>query len=264
MIFSASSHLAVAMGRKTGKAGGGAGEFAVTASPLAAIMSSTAPQSLSYSSPLRRRRVRVWLIACAAAVIVIGAYDRDPKLYAWAKDLYTQWRFLRYTAPADRVIVETDIDAAKRLLSQPGYVSLPRTWHVDAFYPGSTPEMSLGSEGVLFLHERHTPKGERRLVTCSIVLAPMTYLHTAIYRPTWNGLQRIRGDMVLHSFQGRVARILAGQPDAADPTHFTILYQADGQQRVLDAWLQDDDWVEFQVRGAAPSAQGFFALWPNY
>jgi hypothetical protein len=191
---------------------------------------------------------------CTAVVIVIGVYDRGPQLYSWTKSQHMQWRFLRYTAPSDRVVVETDDARAKMLLSRPGYVSVPQAIHMSAFYPASIPQMAAGPEAVLFLHERMTPKGERRLVSFSIALDPGASLYTAIYRPTWNGLQRLGGE-------GRVRRIFAGQPDAADPTHFTIRYEADGQERILDGWLQNDDSVKFQDRGPV---RGFFALWPSY
>ena len=39
---------------------------------------------------------------------------------------------------------------------------------------------------------------------------------------------------------GNVLRVFAGQPDPADPTHFTIPYELDGRGGVIDGWLKDD------------------------
>ena len=39
---------------------------------------------------------------------------------------------------------------------------------------------------------------------------------------------------------GNVLRVYAGQPDPADPTHFTIPYRLDGREGVIDGWLKDD------------------------
>lgn len=226
-------------------------------------MSSTTHQPLNYS-PLQRGRktTAYWLVICISAVIIFRAYDWGPRLVTWAKGIHTQWQFLRHTAPSDRVVVETEDARAKMLLARPGYVPASLTGHVDAFYADSIPQQASGLEAVLFLHERMTPSGERRLVSLSIALNPTISLYTATYRPTWHGLQRVRRDRFLEgAFQGRVNRIFAGQADPADPTHFTIRYEAEGQQRVLDGWLQDDDSLKFQDRGLP---RGFFSLWPSY
>ena len=39
---------------------------------------------------------------------------------------------------------------------------------------------------------------------------------------------------------GNVLRLYAGQPDPADPTHFTIPYRLDGREGVIDGWLKED------------------------
>lgn len=44
-------------------------------------------------------------------------------------------------------------------------------------------------------------------------------------------------------------RLFAGQPDPADPSHFTIGYAVNGRPGTIDGWLQDDERVKFRVRG---------------
>jgi hypothetical protein len=39
---------------------------------------------------------------------------------------------------------------------------------------------------------------------------------------------------------GNILRFFGGEPDTADPSHFTIAYQVDGRDGVMDGWLKDD------------------------
>ena len=39
---------------------------------------------------------------------------------------------------------------------------------------------------------------------------------------------------------GNVVRFFAGQPDPDDASHFTIRYQADGREGIIDGWMKDD------------------------
>ena len=43
-------------------------------------------------------------------------------------------------------------------------------------------------------------------------------------------------------------KLYAGQPDPNDRTHFTIRYEAAGQEGIIDGWLKDDDTVRLVVR----------------
>ena len=43
-------------------------------------------------------------------------------------------------------------------------------------------------------------------------------------------------------------RVYAGQIDPNNPSHFTIRYEAWGQQDVLDCWLDDRDEVTYKPR----------------
>jgi len=45
-----------------------------------------------------------------------------------------------------------------------------------------------------------------------------------------------------------VLRIFSGQPDPADPSHFTIAYERDGAAGVIDGWLRDDDRIRLIPR----------------
>ncbi len=47
---------------------------------------------------------------------------------------------------------------------------------------------------------------------------------------------------------GLNVRVFAGQPDPADPAHFTISYTVVGQPGVIDGRLGDDDTITLKVR----------------
>jgi hypothetical protein len=46
---------------------------------------------------------------------------------------------------------------------------------------------------------------------------------------------------------GNILRFFAGQPDPDDATHFTLHYQVDGRDGVIDGWLKDDG-IEMRPR----------------
>ena len=47
-------------------------------------------------------------------------------------------------------------------------------------------------------------------------------------------------------------RIFAGQPDALDPSHFTLEFEVGDKHDSLDAWLHSDDTLSISVRNASP------------
>ena len=49
---------------------------------------------------------------------------------------------------------------------------------------------------------------------------------------------------------GNKLRVYAGQPDAADASHFTIAYEIDGRPGVIDGWLRDQG-LELRPREGA-------------
>ena len=43
-------------------------------------------------------------------------------------------------------------------------------------------------------------------------------------------------------------RLFTGQPDPADPTHFTLTLRYKSQTATLDGWLRDDDTILIEPR----------------
>jgi hypothetical protein len=55
---------------------------------------------------------------------------------------------------------------------------------------------------------------------------------------------------------GSRLRLVAGQPDPADAAHFTIPYQLDGKDGVIDGWLRDEGVVLRPRAGKAAVENG--------
>jgi hypothetical protein len=137
---------------------------------------------------------------------------------------------------------------------------------------------------MLFLHERTSKGGNRRLV------ALYGWLHDDLgsYTPRPLGESRIwsiaidlvllkpatlREDLVevdsrlsghapsLTYAWAKQARVFAGQPDPNDASHFTIQFEADGKPGTIEGWLNDDDSVTLKVHGApAPVVEEMDAI----
>ena len=122
---------------------------------------------------------------------------------------------------------------------------------------------------VVFLHERRSPLGSVRLVMvefcpyqcgwfrCNLVVpgtkqAPAT----AVLTTTTLSVQRTTETDVLQVF--------AGQPDPANPSHFTIECRFNGSLHVIDGDLLDDDHVFLKPRsGAVQTGRDSSFWWPK-
>ncbi len=192
--------------------------------------------------------------ACVA-VVIVAASIAVPRWArpAWRRvvTLYWQHRCLAYTAPADSVAYDWDVppvpsagDAAfqafYRLLSPPGDRGAP----------------------VILSHVLRTPNGSSRLVVVQAyvfadgagedAVSLMVTFGTRVFRPgglttpPTQVLARDTGSLVIAS--GRPTTIYAGQPDSADPTHFTLTGISGGRAFAVDGWLQDDETVTMDLR----------------
>ena len=183
---------------------------------------------------------------------------------------YWQRQCLRDAPPADRIAYAEDPAIAQALITQKlEYVSitspggsmaagrLPRCW--SRFGRGL-----VTSGAVLFVHERQSPSGERRLVVVSsdfnprmspplfiigydlqvIALAPATWSRPMRYVP-----QPIRLSVTTSPPPiPPKLKIFAGQADPGDASHFTIRYEMYAQEGLLDGWLRDGGRIEVKVR----------------
>lgn len=124
-------------------------------------------------------------------------------------------------------------------------------------------------DAVIFLHELTSPCGHRRLVWITYaqrgsdftwtflsgypvwpsVMLPATWKTPIAYAPYGVYAVSVPG---AYFKKPPLLRIYAGQPDPADPSHFTIRYQMWGQQDILDGRLDDTDHVYLKPRKNPP------------
>lgn len=169
----------------------------------------------------------------------------------------------------DRVVFEGDPEAAAALLLHPGeyrpptrplfdlpwYPTRPATWRPPAHYfrPAAERLGVMNGDGLAFAHQRQAPSGVTRLVVVTVgctAFGPEGYTVALLGRP-FTPANRSLGSRVWAPRSGNPEgtvgiplkgthrlRLLAGQPDAADPAHFTIGYELDGTPGTIDGWLR--------------------------
>ena len=207
----------------------------------------------------------------------------------WGRYLYVsgvrrlQLQCLRYSAPADQIIYDTDAADRGSLLGRTGYrafnqwavFTTPGDWHA---LRGSY----ACPDGTAFLHGRSTPGGPQRLVSVDIIptAADVAWLRwTVSDRASWfdsaaieQSRKTIGATTIKLDARGRSLRLYAGQPDPTDPAAFTIrgafgsdAFEIDGRllasggveltPHPLSAGVKDVPGVSCETSG--PSGPGF-------
>ena len=242
------------------------------------------PARVDYAPPPRpwRRGRVVRRAGITAALLLLGiiAYAWGPTLAHRASLWNLQRKCLNASAPADRVVWEEDPKAAARLLITdrqyvtavpephylPGGMPAPfAAWFSadwDRLYAALSPPGRKPNPTIFMGPRRAAGGGERRLVVVEaprfeVPLAIVEYtFHAAIIDPRNplsgprlldNGLSIFDSGM-LRRDQAGTLRFFAGQPDPADPSHFTVQYEIDGAPGTIDGWLKGDDTVRMEVR----------------
>ena len=212
-------------------------------------MTEVTPQ-LDYARPgpprwLRRALILVGVVAVAAVAVRWG-----PAWKERAAVLLDQRRCIDHRAPPDRVVYGGPVrDTVLRVELKERY--LPSCW--TRFRAGGA------ESAVVFLHGRTSPSGNRRIVC---VEATPTVLYSDGDRSigmrwSFSVLEPdgLRGPTIIPvpaggepSFSYSADRIYAGQPDPADPAHFTFEYENGGARKTVDGWLLDDNTLKFSIR----------------
>ncbi len=261
---------------------------------MSTIPPSSAALQLEYGTappPWRKRIVRI-LLALAFIAILAFAWRFGPFCWHQTKLLYWQRQCMNFTLSPDTVVYEEDPIAAAVLLHVPNYspyvlyrgegsnnhptivqaaALFPSCWHTLGTFVGQpiATHFSFGPGGggagaIIFLHERISPSGHRRLVCVHYAPDTPTFVQSFIegynydtsagLPATWTKpltfARRLYVLGVLSGFPRHppLVRTYAGQPDPNDPAHFTIRYQMWGQEDVLDGQLLDNDQVTLTPR----------------
>jgi len=196
------------------------------------------------------------------SIVVWGGAKWGPVAWQRSALLYRQRQCLRYTAPPDKIVCSEPLPRAGRMFpfafaaaDPPGIAGmLPLAPRPKFTAPGP-------SGPVLFMHERQTRSGKRYLVILRRTPSegrqswdlPSSYRLTLIEPATVTaeGVLRERAliEVLPRDFReppdaassapADLLRFFAGQPDAADPSRFTIRYQRGSRAGVLQAVLED-------------------------
>lgn len=225
------------------------------------------------------------LVAILVALYCAVRYGGDT--LRQAQCVYWQRQCLNYTAAPDQVVYEEEPTAAARLLAgnplctrrtsrnpviageplppKPA-VLRPGCWQslCDTLTTAGRPTYSPLDAAIVFLHERTAPNGERYLVcvdyyrdggafqpvwiagfNCTpIAVVPGTLTHLPRTVPFGYDIDVISG----YPKQPPNTRIYAGQPDPADPSHFTIRYEMWGKEDAIDGRIDNTGHIILQQR----------------
>ena len=251
-------------------------------------MTTTISPQLHYALAPPRRRKRVMLILIAGALLVLGVAAWRWGGIVWNRLplLFWQRQCMRYTASADQVVYEEDPTELAKLLSRTAEytrLTIASPFGLSRLNPGTPAAVRVTAEWlrfsslyrpagigggwpepVLFLHERTSPAGHRRVVSIvytprnesavSSFIAGFNYMDNVLIPATaTKGVQLPRKGYFLSVLSGGVrsppnVRFYAGQPDPKDLSHFTIHYRMWNQDDVLDGYLDDRDRVSLKPR----------------
>ena len=219
----------------------------------------------------RSRRVRRTKRAIAAVVLIalapiVGhtAWQEYRDHLAKKAVFAYQHRLLQFSSDPRLIVYAEDPALSQRLLaSNPHYVRIG----IGACYIQDViqdihkvPGVFFGNgPPVLFLHERRSPDRTSMLVAVSLMalddfedlradlMACETEDEPGLYH-------RGQSQLVLRRWPREHMTFLAGQPDPADPSHFTMAYRLDEKPGTIDGWLMDGGWVKMQVRDGPAQA----------
>jgi hypothetical protein len=238
-------------------------------------------------------RGRKWVARAAALLLVLAlayaGHRWGPAAWGKSRMLYWQRLCLNYRPDDKAVVYEEEPSAAGRLLAHSSdYTAYPLARHappgprtpvnaaarVPACWSrfsalGGIPAAGRGPGAVVFLHERISPAGNRRLVMVRYFPEPDTFTSGLIagynfdfevLTPATLSRPAAAAAPKAYPFDVRsgwprhppLVRVYAGQADAHDPSHFTIRYQIWAQEDVLDGKLDDQDNITLTARHPPP------------
>jgi hypothetical protein len=235
--------------------------------PLPTRTSSMAQLAYAPARPWRRplrmiRRTLLLVIILAGGSFV---WWQHKPLAAHAQLLYCQYRCETHADSATAVVAS--VGPLGKITSSP----IPAFWTFCESASAIAPRGNAGGRfrplpvftpTLAFLHRRRSRGGHDRIVAVQCIpvyLSSFSVLQAfqpAVIEPAgwWPLTSRpiIHESKINGGFPIDVpVKAFAGQPDPADPTHFTIAYTVRKQAGIVDGWLGDDDTVKLKVRAGS-------------
>jgi len=238
---------------------------------------------LNYAVAAPRTGLRRIVAVIILIVFAIAGNHYGPRIWHQSQVLYWQHRCMTFSPTPDTVMYDEHPATAQSLLSTPDYFKYPLTrlnTPIDAaaFSPSFWAQLYMPMRrtmlayqlsdmhgATVFLHERISPCGNRRLV--QVAIAPQNddyitvkffrsgnYMSNVIVPGTMFELPKPIPRVSDYSMKSDLLRRLpqmrfyAGQPDPNDASKFTIRYQMWGQEDIADGQLNDDDTVTLKQR----------------
>ena len=215
-----------------------------------------------------------------AFVLTLG-WLAVPRAWGRIRTFYWQHKALAFLPAADRVVYDDDPAHFRQLIessefaemtgSYSGHTAIRAEAAWERFSRLALPPRAGRMDATLFLHERRNSRGEPRLILISDgsprwaeegPRAPETRRQfrcwSMVIRPATVFSDPIVADeRMLYVDAGPYAptdrlQWIAGQIDACDPAHFTMVYRQNGMPFTMDGFLNDDDTITLQRRRRAP------------
>ena len=228
---------------------------------------------LEYVAASRRSAGRRWKLACLLAGAVVGLLGVRHWGIPWAEQawyLARQNQCASYAPEGSTLAYEQHIADRQLVLSANMHGMVPvRFLSAGMFGDSGDPlgaigrslgcarAIGLSEPGIVFLHERHTPRGQPLIVAISLVpcrgnsqYSSAFMAHSFYGMPVgWRPGSRVKwidGDMIwsMPVSQQEDFRAFMGTPDASDSSKFTIPYELDGQAGIIDGYV----WGELSDR----------------
>jgi hypothetical protein len=160
----------------------------------------------------------------------------------------------RPSNPTDRDYVQLSGDEEGTI-----YALVPNCWEQYKTETGLFESYVFGHGPALptvFLHERISPAGHRRLLRVQCVddnalMLPSGFVSNVIEPGLWGQAKGHSGSAGDRTGRHVHAEVFFGQPDLSDASHFWMDFTVDERRGTIDGWLRDDDTVVFKVRDPA-------------
>lgn len=227
----------------------------------------------------RRGLTLLLLMALVASAVILYKYElpRYRQRQAQRAKLMLLQKAGAHRVPADMVMYEEDPQRKRELLKSPDYLQLPQEGNPvaksylpeqialfkSAFNTSVTPKQF---RAPLFLHERTLPIGanDRRVFSLSLEtlrggyyqgynIAQFRWLaYSMAWRDSRTGDIGVCTDsvelLIPSDLSGSPFCFYAGQPDPADPGHFTIDYAVGDRRGTIDGYIGQSPMVRLAVR----------------
>ena len=219
----------------------------------------------------RKRLFRRLVLPVVTLLVAALAWRYARPVVDHIQTLQLQRRTFAYAPVQGRVIYDDDLGRVPALLGNPAYVSSHTAMPKGAFALYDNPAFQAyhrhasrtvrPAPPAAFMGRLTSPSGNTRFVVVQwskvppgdapfhqFVLHPAIYVPATLFAPARSVTLGQPSSLEMFVAPGDRTRILEGQIDPADPSHFTIDFVHNDVAGTIDGWLNDDDTVTLGPR----------------